>query len=148
MSVSFVINSTGKPKTLGEMNGSEIKKLSNLLSGSIDNLNKSEVRVIKNSGKPIKLSCLSVGDLAVIQSSVNNYKSGHINEVCCHYTDEETSLILALTKHNMNVSKAARELHVTRDKVRDDIKRFKRKWGIDLNSYSGLSRAYVFSLGS
>ena len=55
MSVSFIINSSGKPKELYDMSDSEINNLSTLLSGPINNLNKSRVSVIKNRENPIRL---------------------------------------------------------------------------------------------
>lgn len=148
MAISFIINSTGKPKSLYDMSSKEINSLCSLLSGSVNNLYKSEVKIIKNGGHPVKLSELSVDALSVLKTSVINYKMGHITEVHMHYTNEETNLIVAMIKCNMNVSQTARELGLTRDKVREDIKRFYNKWGIDLSSYSGLNRAYVFALGS
>lgn len=148
MSVSFIINSSGKPKELYDMSDSEINNLSTLLSGPINNLNKSRVSVIKNRENPIKLSDLSVDSLAVLKASVNSYKNGRIKEVHMYYSVSETELISALIKCNMNVSMTDRELHTTRDKVREAIKRFRLRWGIDLTTYAGLSKAYTFSLGS
>lgn len=148
MSVSFIINSTGKAKELGEMNNGEINNLCDLLSGSVYNVSKSKVSVVKNDEDPIRLSELSVDALTVLKSSVSNYRNGHTREVHMHYNDTEKDLIIALIKCNMNVSKAARELHQTRDKVREDIKHFRLQWGIDLNTYVGLSKAYNFALGS
>lgn len=81
MSVSFIINSSGKPKELYDMSDSEINNLSTLLLGPINNLNKSRVSVIKNRENPIKLSDLSVDSLAVLKASVNSYKNGRIKEV-------------------------------------------------------------------
>ncbi len=96
MSVSFIINSSGKPKELYDMSDSEINNLSTLLSGPINNLNKSRVSVIKNRENPIKLSDLSVDSLAVLKASVNSYKNGRIKEVHMYYSVSETELISAL----------------------------------------------------
>lgn len=130
------------------MNTRELNSLCNLLSGPIHNLCKSEVKVIKNNSRPVKLSDLSAESLAVIKNSVTGYKMGHISHVCAYYSNDEKNLIMALINCSMNVSKAARELNITRDKAREEIKRFNIKWGINLLSYEGLNKAYIFSLGS
>lgn len=148
MSVSFIIDSTGKAKRLCDMNIKEVNSLCDLLSGSIKSLNKSEIKIIKNGSLPVKLSDLSVDTLAMIKSSVVSYKMGHISHVRAYYSQDEKSLILTLINCNMNVSETARKLNITRDKAREDIKKFRRKWGIDLLSCEGLNKAYAFALGS
>lgn len=147
MSVSFIINITGKPKCLSDMTNNEITSLYLLLSGPIERIVKSEVRVVKNDNKPIRLSELSANSLSLLQTTVSNYKTGYISVVDMCLNQQEKDLILALTKNNSNVSQSARSLGLSRDEIRGAIKRFKVKWNIDLSTYSGLSRAYSIAIG-
>ncbi len=141
MAISFIINSSGKPKKLTAMSQNEINKLASLLSGSVKNINQSEVQVVKNNSTPIKLCDLNTNSLFVLQSTVESFRSNrsNINDLC--FEPEETALISALAKCNINVCKAARELGISRDETRGAIKRFNLKWNIDISTFTGLSKA-------
>lgn len=147
MGVAFIVNHNGKLKHLNEMTSEELTKLKRLLSGPVQTICKSEVKVAKNNFAPVYLYELNANSLSLLQNTVNNYCSGYITKIDMCFDNKEKELVFSLMKNNSNVCQTARSLTLTRDEVRGAIKRFKTKWNIDLATNEGLNRAYSIAVG-
>lgn len=142
MSVSFIINPTDAPKTGKKLSIEELDLLLKLMSSPISVIAQSDVMVIDDKSRQIKVADLSVANIALLKISIGNFRVGMVNKINLRFSNEEMQLVIAMAKNDLNVSRAAKYLNITRDKIRGDLKHFLTKWSIDLTTYVGLCRAY------